>query len=52
VKASMWLFLCPISGFVYARLFVGEPITGYTFAGTALVLAGLYWGQSKDGHQS
>jgi probable blue pigment (indigoidine) exporter len=47
VDASMWLFLCPISGFLYAHFLIGEPITGHTFVGTGLVLAGLYWGQHK-----
>jgi probable blue pigment (indigoidine) exporter len=47
VRASMWLYLCPVFGFIYASVFVGEPLTGYTFAGTALVLIALYLGQSK-----
>lgn len=42
VKASYWLFLCPIFGFFLARLFVNEPITLYTFIGVALVIVGLY----------
>lgn len=41
IKASMWLFLCPIFGFYYAWWIMDEPITYYTFAGTALVLTGL-----------
>lgn len=45
VKASMWLFLCPVFGFVYAAILVKEPITLYTIAGTALVITGLYLGQ-------
>jgi drug/metabolite transporter (DMT)-like permease len=45
VKAAMWLFLCPIFGFLYANLLLNEPITIYTYAGTALVLVGLYIGQ-------
>lgn len=47
VRASLWLFLCPIFGFVYAFVLLGEPITGYTFAGTMLVIAGLYLGQKE-----
>jgi probable blue pigment (indigoidine) exporter len=43
-KASLWLFLCPLFGFMYAHFLLGEPITGFTFAGTALVLLGLYTG--------
>ncbi|TAE21764.1 MAG: EamA family transporter [Cytophagales bacterium] len=45
VKASLWLFLCPIFGFAYAALFTGEPITAYTVAGTGFVLAGLWLGR-------
>ncbi|MGV3639296.1 MAG: DMT family transporter [Adhaeribacter sp.] len=41
VRASLWMFLCPIFGFFYSWALLGEPITGYTFAGTALVIAGL-----------
>ncbi len=48
VKAAMWLFLCPIFGFFYAWLLLGEPITAYTFVGTALVILGLYLGQKKN----
>jgi drug/metabolite transporter (DMT)-like permease len=42
VQASLWLFLCPIFGFVYSSVLLGEPITTYTFAGTGLVIGGLY----------
>ena len=45
VKAAMWLFLCPILGFVFAYLLLGEPITVFTGMGTALVILGLYLGQ-------
>ncbi|UYQ93170.1 EamA family transporter [Chitinophaga horti] len=45
VKASVWLFLCPIFGFVYAYFLLDEPITIFTFAGTALVIGGLYIAQ-------
>ncbi len=47
VKAAMWIFLCPIFGFLFAYLLLHEPITSYTFFGTALVIAGLYLGQRK-----
>jgi probable blue pigment (indigoidine) exporter len=47
VKASIWLFLCPIFGFVYSHFLLGEPLTAFTFAGTALVIAGLYLAQRK-----
>jgi probable blue pigment (indigoidine) exporter len=45
VKASLWLFLCPIFGFFYAALLTNEPITAYTVLGTILVIVGLYLGK-------
>ncbi|TWF39221.1 EamA-like transporter family protein [Chitinophaga polysaccharea] len=47
VKASLWLFLCPLFGFFYAWWLLEEPITLYTIAGTLMVIAGLYIGQRK-----
>lgn len=48
VRASMWLYLCPVFGFFYAWLLLGEPITIFTYVGTALVIVGLYLGQHKQ----
>lgn len=48
IKASLWLYLCPIFGFIYAALLFDEAITGYTMIGTMLVLAALYLGQSQQ----
>jgi probable blue pigment (indigoidine) exporter len=48
VKASLWLFLCPISGFVLATLILGEPLTLYTIVGGILVIASLAWGQMSN----
>ena len=45
VKASMWLFLCPIFGFSYASIIFNEPITWHTFLGTFFVILGLYIAQ-------
>lgn len=45
IRASLWLFLCPIFGFAYAYLLVDEPITWYTLAGTTLVIGGLWLGR-------
>ncbi|OJW75671.1 DMT family transporter [Spirosoma sp. 48-14] len=45
IRASLWLFLCPIFGFAYSYLLMDEPITGYTLAGTALVIVGLWLGR-------
>ncbi|GAB3332594.1 DMT family transporter [Larkinella ripae] len=45
VQASLWLLLCPIFGFAYSAVLLDEPLTLYTYVGTALVLAGLYLAQ-------
>ena len=47
VRASLWLFLCPIFGFFYSYTLLNEPLTLYTFAGTALVILGLYLAQRE-----
>lgn len=41
-KAALWLYLCPIFGFLFSALLTHEPITLYTVTGTLLVLLGLY----------
>ncbi|HTI07635.1 MAG TPA: DMT family transporter [Puia sp.] len=41
-KASFWLFLCPVFGFVIAAIVMGEPIGVYTVTGMGLVIGGLY----------
>lgn len=45
VRASLWLFLCPIFGFIYSYLLMAEPITVYTVVGTGLVIGGLWLGR-------
>ncbi|MBC7570417.1 MAG: DMT family transporter [Spirosoma sp.] len=47
VRASLWLFLCPIFGFLYANILLDEPITAWTVAGTALVIGGLWLGRKQ-----
>ncbi len=47
IKASLWLFLCPIFGFIYASFLLNEPITIYTYSGTLLVIVGLYLAQRE-----
>lgn len=47
VTASFWLFLCPLSGYIIANIFVKEPIGIYTIAGMAMVITGLYLVQVK-----
>ena len=48
VKASLWLFLCPIFGLGYASFLLHEPFTNYTVIGGMMVLGSLFWGQSKS----
>ncbi|MBG9374797.1 DMT family transporter [Panacibacter sp. DH6] len=48
VKASFWLFLCPISGFCIAAVLMGEPVTTYTIIGVVFVIAGLYMVQRQS----
>lgn len=48
VKASFWLFLCPVSGYIIANVLVNEPIGLYTIAGMALVITGLYLVQRRQ----
>ncbi len=47
IRASLWLFLCPIFGFVYSYLLMGEPVTVYTAVGTGLVIGGLWLGRKQ-----
>ena len=47
VKASFWLFLCPVFGFIIAAMLLHEPISLYTVIGVMLVIAGLYLVQGK-----
>lgn len=47
VRASLWLFLCPVFGLVYASLLLKEPFTLNTALGAVLVLVSLYWGQKR-----
>lgn len=51
VKASFWLFLCPMFGFIIAALMLKEPVNAYTFAGVAMVIGGLYLVQKKRAHR-
>ena len=41
VRAGLWLFLCPLFGFVFAAWWMKDSISIYTIAGTALVITGL-----------
>ena len=41
VRAGLWLFLCPLFGFVFAAWWMKEKISAYTVAGVVMVIAGL-----------
>ena len=47
VKASFWLFLCPLAGFIIAHFSTQEPITIHTITGMLLVIGGLYLAQKR-----
>ena len=48
VKAGLWLYLCPVFGFMQAALVLGDDISRYTFIGVALVLGGLLLAQKAS----
>jgi drug/metabolite transporter (DMT)-like permease len=50
VKASFWLFLCPVFGFIIAAFTLHEPVSLYTVAGIILVIGGLYIIQRKKSY--
>jgi probable blue pigment (indigoidine) exporter len=41
VRAGLWLFLCPLFGFVFAAWWMNDRISVYTVAGVLMVIAGL-----------
>lgn len=43
MRAGLWLFLCPLFGFIIAALLAGEKISVYTLVGVILVLLGLFF---------
>jgi probable blue pigment (indigoidine) exporter len=47
IKASYWLFLCPIFGFIIAHFMMKEPVSLYTLFGVGFVIGGLYIIQKK-----
>jgi probable blue pigment (indigoidine) exporter len=46
-RSSFWLFLTPVFGFLISNIFTGEPISAYTVAGMACVIAGIYYVQQQ-----
>jgi probable blue pigment (indigoidine) exporter len=47
IRAGMWLFLCPLFGFIIASFLTHEPISLYTFYGIAFVLLGLFFAKKS-----
>lgn len=47
VKASLWLFLCPVFGITFSTYLLNEPFSFYTIAGGLMVMGALYIGQRK-----
>ncbi len=47
VRASLWLYLCPIFGLTFSTILLDEPFTVYTIIGTAIVLVAVFIGQRK-----
>lgn len=41
VRAGLWLFLCPLFGFIIAAWILKDSITAYTIIGVVLVIVGL-----------
>ena len=48
IKAGLWLYLCPVFGFVQAAIVLGDSISIYTTIGVVLVLAGLLLAQKAN----
>ena len=47
VNAGLWLFLCPVFGFLIAAVLVRDQINLYTITGVALVIAGLFLSRAR-----
>ncbi|HEY6956991.1 MAG TPA: DMT family transporter [Flavisolibacter sp.] len=41
VRAGLWLFLCPLFGFIIAAILLNDVISMYTIVGVVLVIGGL-----------
>lgn len=41
VKAGLWLFLCPLFGFVFAVWWMKDTVSIYTITGVSMVISGL-----------
>lgn len=47
VTAASWLYLVPVFGYLFGYLLLGESITLYSVAGTAMVIVGLVISKQK-----
>ena len=47
VRAGLWLFLCPLFGFLIAAWLMNDSISVYTVSGIALVSGGLFLSKRK-----
>jgi drug/metabolite transporter (DMT)-like permease len=47
LKAGMWLFLCPVFGFIIAALIMNDSISVYTMVGVVMVMIGLVLSQQN-----
>lgn len=47
VRASLWLYLCPIFGLLFSVILLNEPLTTFTLIGTLLVLSAVFIGQRR-----
>lgn len=48
VKAGLWLFLCPVFGFVIAAWLLHDDISSHTIIGVLLVISGLFLAQKFE----
>ncbi|WP_332732250.1 DMT family transporter [Flavihumibacter sp.] len=51
VRAGLWLFLCPLFGYVFAAWWMNDEISTYTITGVILVIGGLLLSKLKTGKQ-
>jgi len=42
VRAGLWLYLCPLFGFMIAAWLMNDSINAYTISGVAMVMGGLF----------
>ena len=52
LKAGLWLFLCPLFGFVFAAWLMKDEISAFTVLGVVLVIGGLMLSQINRKKQS